>query len=105
MKLIKQHPHSERSGDGRSQLTFLDAAAIVLKRAKQPLTGIEITKRAIQQELIQSSGLTPTATMLARLYKDVQNPNSRFQRIAQPGLTRAVRNSVKWALRWQATRN
>ena len=72
----------------------------VLKRAKEPLTTREITNRAIASALLKSTGKTPEQTMSARLYSDVlHNPASRFRRIAQPGLMRAKRNSVKWTLR------
>jgi hypothetical protein len=80
--------------------SFLDAAATILKRARDPLTHQEITDRALASALLHSVGKTPERTMSAALYMDVlHNPKSRFRRIAEAGPTRARRNSVKWALR------
>ena len=81
--------------------TFLEAAAVILSRAKEPLSGKEITARALALGLLQDSeGKTPERTMTSALYMDVgHNSASRFRRIAKAGPIRAVRNSVKWALR------
>lgn len=92
---------TERKGSGaRSSGTFLDAAAVVLRRAKRPLTAREITTKATNEGLLGgSAGRTPHRTMSSALYMDVlHNPVSRFVRFAQKGPTRAARNSVKWAL-------
>jgi restriction system protein len=59
-------------------LTFLVLA--VSEDAQQPLHYKEITKRALEQELIVSSGLTPDATMGARLYLETKKENTRFER-------------------------
>jgi restriction system protein len=84
----------------RTNVNFLDAAATILKRAKEPLTSKEITDRAIASAVLRSTGKTPDRTMTARLYLDtLHNPASRFRRIAQAGRIRAKRGSVKWALK------
>lgn len=61
-------------------MTYLDAAYQVLKQAGQPLHYEEITRRALDQSLIQVRGLTPEATMASRLYIDTQEDGSRFAR-------------------------
>ena len=61
-------------------MTYLDAAYQVLKQAGQPLHYEEITRRALDQTLIQVRGLTPEATMGSRLYTDTQEDGSRFAR-------------------------
>jgi hypothetical protein len=98
---MKRRTESQRGDSRRPTGTFLEAAAIVLKRAKEPLSGKEITARALELALLQGSGgRTPERTMTSALYMDVlHNPTSRFRRIAKAGPTRAARNSVKWVLR------
>jgi len=48
-------------------MTFLDAAREILKQAGHPLYHAEITRRALEQGLIETAGQTPEATMSARL--------------------------------------
>ena len=50
--------------------SFKEAAIIILKEADEPLTAKEITKIALDEELIETSGETPEATMAAQLYTD-----------------------------------
>ncbi len=52
-------------------LTYKEAAQKVLRQAGQPLSAQEITRRAIEQQLINPQGLTPDATMAAQLYTDI----------------------------------
>lgn len=52
-------------------MTFLEAAEAVLNESGAPLHYKEITARAIQKGLIQSTGKTPEATMGALLYTAV----------------------------------
>jgi hypothetical protein len=81
--------------------TFLEAAAAVLKPARRPLTASEITAAAAREGLLRgSAGKSPERTMSSALYMDVlHNSASRFVRLAKMGRMRAVRNSVKWALK------
>src|SRR5262245_62093709 len=89
-----------RVGEVKPASRFLQAAAKILVRAKEPLSAHKVTARAIKSVLLDSRGKTPERTMAAQLYVGViRNPNARFQRIAKAGHTRAVRNSVKWTLR------
>ncbi len=47
--------------------SFKIAAIKVLRKSKEPLHYDEITKRAIEQDLIVTSGATPDATMNSRI--------------------------------------
>lgn len=80
---------------------FLEAALAVLREAGEPLTAAEITRRALEKGLIRTAGKTPEATMSARLYTliQAQGDASPVIRLATPGRQRAVRGSVRWALR------
>ncbi|MFO7632018.1 MAG: restriction endonuclease, partial [Caldilinea sp.] len=64
-------------------MTYLDAAYAVLQAAKQPLHYSDITRRALEHELIVPTGLTPEATMGSRLYTDTQAEGSRFVRVGR----------------------
>ncbi|MFO7630893.1 MAG: winged helix-turn-helix domain-containing protein, partial [Caldilinea sp.] len=64
-------------------MTYLDAAYAVLQAAKQPLHYSDITRRALEHELIAPTGLTPEATMGSRLYTDTQAEGSRFVRVGR----------------------
>jgi hypothetical protein len=80
--------------------TFLEAALEVLTRHHTPLRATEIVEKAIRLGLLRTRGKTPERTMSARLYGELaENPRTRLRRIAEPGLLRAVRNSVRWTLR------
>lgn len=54
-------------------VSFKLAAIKILKEAKEPLHYEEITKRALEQNLIETSGATPEATMNAQLSVDIKN--------------------------------
>ncbi len=61
-------------------MNFLDAAFQVLTSAETPLHYAEIAKRALADDILTTSGLTPDATMASRLYVDTKRKNSRFVR-------------------------
>ena len=63
-------------------LTYKDAARQVLLDAGRPLRYEEITKRAIDCDLINPQGMTPEATMGAQLYQDIKSngANSIFRK-------------------------
>jgi predicted NUDIX family phosphoesterase/dephospho-CoA kinase len=66
---------------------FLDAAEIILKRAERPMHVRELTDRAIESRLLETSGgKTPWQTMKAKLSVDIKRKggDSRFKRLA-PG--------------------
>jgi len=53
-----------------SKLSFKKAAIKILEAAEEPLSAKEITQIALNEELIETSGATPEATMAAQLYTD-----------------------------------
>jgi len=58
------------------KLTFKKAAEKVLKETKEPLSAQQITEKALNEELIETAGVTPEATMAAQLYTDIKNNRS-----------------------------
>jgi restriction system protein len=66
-------------------MQFKDAAYEILKEAGKPLHYTEITDLALQKGILDTSGITPHATMGALLYTDTLNDNSRFRRGDQKG--------------------
>lgn len=67
-------------------MTALDAAEKILREAGTPLRALTIAERMLAQNLWQTNGLTPSATVDSRISVDIkeQGASSRFQRIA-PG--------------------
>lgn len=61
-------------------MTFLEAAYRILKQVGRPLHYREITERALQENLLDTGGLTPGDTMGSRLYTDTLKPKSLFRR-------------------------
>ena len=76
-------------------MNAIDAVEVVLSEAGEPLRYEEITRRILERDLWQTQGLTPAATVHARLAVDIKDlgAGSRFQRTA-PGVF-ALR---KWGL-------
>ena len=79
-------------------MTFYEAALQVLSSAEHPLTAREIANRALEEGLIVTHGRTPNATMASVLYRRL-SLDGRLVKLDTPGETRAVRGSVRWALR------
>lgn len=52
------------------KFSFKQAAIKILMEAEEPLSAKEITEIALKDEMIETSGATPTATMAAQLYTD-----------------------------------
>ena len=66
------------------KVSFKEAAAKVLKKAEQPLSAREISQIALEEELIETTGATPDATMAAQLYTDInKNPSTRFKKVGK----------------------
>ncbi len=61
------------------KLSFKEAAVRILKEAEEPLTAKEITKIALEEALIETSGATPDATMAAQLYTD----SAKFKKVGK----------------------
>jgi restriction system protein len=68
-------------------MNAIDAVEVVLTEAGEPLGYREITRRILEHGLWQTAGLTPEATIHARLAVDIKDlgANSRFQRTG-PGV-------------------
>lgn len=64
--------------------SFKSAAKQILTKAAKPLHYREITEQAIQNNLLESNGKTPWATMNAELSVDIRNEDSEFFR-SEPG--------------------
>jgi len=65
-------------------ISFLELAKLVLQEAVTPMTTGEIWQKAQQMGLdtrLNSTGLTKGASLSARLYTDVQKPNSLFRKV------------------------
>lgn len=66
------------------KLSFKEAAAKILKDADEPLSAKEITNIALDEELIETSGATPEATMAAQLYTEINNNSStKFKKVGR----------------------
>ena len=67
-------------------VSFKLAAIKILKESKEPLHYEEITRRALENNLIETSGATPESTMNAQIASDIKhkNLNSAFIR-TKPG--------------------
>lgn len=66
------------------KLSFKEAAAKILKDADEPLSAKEITEIALNQELIDTLGATPEATMAAQLYTDInKNASTQFKKVGR----------------------
>jgi restriction endonuclease Mrr len=61
------------------KLSFKEAAVKILKEAEEPLSAKEITKIALEEALIETSGATPDATMAAQLYTD----SAKFKKVGR----------------------
>jgi len=64
-------------------MSFLEAAYKILKREDKPLAPEEITKIALRDKLIETSGNTPERTMGAQIYMEIKRKGkkSRFVKI------------------------
>jgi restriction endonuclease Mrr len=66
------------------KLSFKKAAIKILERTDKPMTALEITKIAIEENFIDSSGETPEATMAAQIYVDInRDKNSPFRKVGR----------------------
>lgn len=67
-----------------TKITFLDLAKQILEQNRRPMTAPAIWQFAADHgldKLLQSSGKTPDASLGARLFVDVQKPNSEFIKV------------------------
>jgi hypothetical protein len=78
-------------------MSYVDAALLVLRTARRPMTVEEITERAIEKGLIAPKGKTPVATMRAALYVHVREvSDSPIHRQFTPGVGSRAANGVRW---------
>lgn len=68
--------------DNQVYLSFTDAAAKVLEHYadKKPMHYREITRLALDNKLVRTSGLTPEATLYAQILTETKRRNSRGER-------------------------
>jgi len=67
--------------------SFKLAALKILREAKEPLHYEEITKRALDQNLIETSGATPEFTMNAQITRDIKYKKEKsFFKRSKPGI-------------------
>ena len=85
-EMDEELPTSSSSVDrDREYLTYKEAAQQVLADSGRPLRYEEITKRAMDRDLVNPQGMTPEATMGAQLYQDIKSKgaNSVFRKEGQ----------------------
>ncbi len=77
------------------KISFKKAAIRILERTDKPMTAAEITKMAIEENLIDSSGETPHATMAAQIYVDInKDKNSQFRKVGRGLFTLKKKSDV-----------
>ncbi len=77
------------------KISFKKAAIRILERTDKPMTAAEITKIAIEENLIDSSGETPHATMAAQIYVDInKDKNSQFRKVGRGLFTLKKKSDV-----------
>lgn len=64
-------------------MTVLEATKVVLEKARRPLSGKEIFAAIMSAGLWQPGGKTPVATIVARIYMNLQKPQSCFVKVAK----------------------
>lgn len=65
-------------------LSFKEAAIRVLRAAGEPLSAQEITERALQEGILQTAGKTPSATMAAQIYVEINTQRkSQFKKVGK----------------------
>lgn len=82
-----------RKSPPRQEMSALDAAAVVVARAKHPLTAAEIVARMAEKGLWASpTGKTPEATVSAAILREIfrKGPKSRFRKAGRGKYERAT---------------
>jgi hypothetical protein len=63
------------------------------------MTALEVARIALERGRVESSGKTPGATLAAQLYVHVRDhPHGPLRKIAEPGASRARRESVQMGM-------
>lgn len=82
-KKAAKRPKAGKPADGEAapkRLSGLDAAAIVLKQAGEPMRPADIFAKAREQNLWNPCGKTPVATLAAALCTSVKKQQGRFRK-------------------------
>ena len=68
--------------DKKKRMSGLDAAAQVLKDAKEPLTTKEMVERMLAKGLWQTGGKTPAATIYSAILREIttKGKDARFRK-------------------------
>jgi hypothetical protein len=78
------------------KMNFLDAAFIVLTKAKEPLNVRSIVDEAVRLGLIEPAGKTPMASMQGLLRRQEESESPRFKRVF--GKKAGQKGNVRWTL-------
>jgi hypothetical protein len=72
-------------------MSGLDAAAKVLKEAKEPMSAKQIVEAALAKGLWQSSGATPWATIYSAMIREIaaKGDDARFKKVDRGQFTAA----------------
>mgnify|MGYP001565484066 CR=1 FL=1 len=74
---LKPKKQDDFSANGDKHMSFCDAAQVVLQKAAKPLSYREIVKKALQDDLIQSSSKTPDVSMYISLRSEISRREQR----------------------------
>jgi hypothetical protein len=75
-------PKSKTERPKRAGMGALDAAAIVLAKAKEPMRSADLAKRILDEGLWSTKGKTPAATLNAAIIREIhaKGKESRFRK-------------------------
>lgn len=66
---------------------ILEAAIDLLRQTRRPMTVAEITDSLLETDGVQLGGLTPQATVAARLYSEAKRPQGRVELVGRATFT------------------
>ncbi|HNP98826.1 MAG TPA: HTH domain-containing protein, partial [Bacteroidia bacterium] len=87
-------PNLKRRTMSDKKTSFKKAAVKILERTDKPMTPAEITKIALEENFIDSTGETPEATMAAQIYVDIKDKNSPFRKVGRGLFTLKKKSEV-----------
>lgn len=78
-------------------MTFLEAALLILREERRPLTSREVFDLAMAKGLLTTAGRTPERTLTSALYQAYAKRTPRMlQKLETRGEPRAARGTVRW---------
>ena len=79
----RKTPTSKPASGGEGKTGALDAALIVLKKAKEPMRCHEMVEAMFSQKLWASDGQTPHATLYSAILREIQKKgkDARFEKV------------------------